>query len=102
MAGIDAEDAAGAFELRIEIRVEHSLLATEPLDHLGLLQGFDVLLRDGFPVRLTGPAGGRKRFRVLVFADPDFVDVFAESDIGGPFTHPDAACDKKYRHYALP
>src|SRR6516162_3913327 len=98
MLQVNAEDAACALQLRIKVRVEHPLLLAELLDRLVFAKALDFTLGEDFPVRFAGPAGGGKRLRVLAFANADLVDVLAEADIGRPFSHPYAACDKKYRH----
>jgi hypothetical protein len=98
---IEAEDAARALELRVEVRVDHPLLARQAArsprprfdPSISSLLTIDQSLSPAQPA-----AAG---FRVII-GDADLVDVLAEPDIGRPFAGLDAARDVNGRHRSAP
>src|SRR5581483_4406015 len=95
-----AEDALGALELGVEVRVDHLLLARQARQRLRFAQPLDRLLPDDGPVALAGPAGGGERPGIAV-GDADLVDMLAEADIGSPARQLAAARHINRRHCAL-
>src|SRR5262249_33704786 len=94
MLGRDAEDAGGVLQLGTEPGLDDPFLAAKPLDRRGLVDPLDRLLANDLPIGFPGPAGRRQKLGIVI-RDPDFVEVLAKPDIGGPAGKPGAACDIK-------
>src|SRR5438270_147677 len=101
LLGAQPEHARRPLELRIEVRIEHPLLARQPRQRLLFGEPLDLAALDDLPVALAGPPRRGERFRIAI-RDPDLIDVLALPDIRSPAAEFDAACDKKYRHRFLP
>jgi hypothetical protein len=94
-------NAGIAFELGIEVGVDHPFLAGEALHRLLFAEPLDIASADDFPVALAGPTSRGEGLRIDI-GDADFVDVLAQPDIRSPAAEFDATCDKKYRHRFSP
>src|ERR1051325_11463576 len=64
--GGQTENTEGALQLRIDVRVDHLLLALQPVERLFLAQPLDRFAADDLPIGFAGPAGRGERFWAIV------------------------------------
>src|SRR6185295_16826700 len=101
VADLDLEDADGAADLRVVVRIDHLLLPGHALDRADLLQAIDLLLFQKAPVAFAGTGviiEGLDGVGGGAFGDAQLVDVFGQADVSGPACQILAGCDVEDRH----